>query len=110
MALWIKHGTVELFSGELQKWVRQTPSGKAMECSFCPTCGTRLFHKVLGQSEMMSIKPGTLNDTRWLQPAGHIWTKSAQPWIRFDPHLLKYEGNPDSFSELIATWEHRKHA
>ena len=29
---------------------------------FCPTCGTRLFHRVLGQSEILSIKPGTLND------------------------------------------------
>lgn len=108
MALWIRHGTVELLGGELRKWVRQTPSGKAMECSFCPTCGTRLFHRILGQSEMMSIKPGTLNDTRWLQPAGHIWTRSAQPWIRLDPHSLAYEGNPDSFSELIAAWEHQR--
>ncbi len=106
MALWIRHGTVELFSGTLQKWVRRTPSGNTMECSFCPTCGTRLFHKVLERSEMMSIKPGTLNDTRWLKPAGHIWTKSAQPWICFDSNLLQYEGNPDTFSELMAAWKH----
>jgi len=79
MALWIRHGAAELLSGELRTWVRQTPSGKALECSFCPACGTRLFHKFLGQSEMMSIKPGTLDDTRWLEPAGHIWTRARSP-------------------------------
>jgi hypothetical protein len=28
-----------------------------------------------------SIKPGTLDDTRWLRPELFIWMKSAQGWV-----------------------------
>lgn len=104
MALWMRRADVELLSGELKEWVRELPSGRRMACRFCPDCGTRLFHQVLGQEEAMSIKPGTLEDTRWLRPAGHIWTASRQPWVRLDEDSLQYPGNPDSFEALLAAW------
>lgn len=104
MALWVKKADVEVLSGELKEWVRELPSGRRMACRFCPDCGTRLFHQVLGQEEVMSIKPGTLEDTRWLQPAGHIWTASRQPWVRLDEGSLRYPGNPDNFEALLAAW------
>jgi hypothetical protein len=101
MALWIRNGTIKLLSGELKKWIRNTPLGKQMECSFCPTCGTRIFHKILEQNEYFSIKPGTLDDTSWLRPAGHIWTHKAQPWVNLDNTTLKYTGNPKTFPDLF---------
>ncbi|WP_298232707.1 GFA family protein [uncultured Azohydromonas sp.] len=106
MALWVKKADVELLSGELKEWVRELPSGRRMACRFCPGCGTRLFHQVLGQEALMSIKPGTLEDTRWLRPAGHIWTASRQPWVRLDENSLQYPGNPDGYEALIAAWLH----
>jgi len=109
MALWMKDAKVDLLSGQLKHWVRSLPSGRSMECSFCPNCGTRLFHKILGQSDIMSIKPGTLDDTSWLKPAGHIWTRSMQPWVLLEPGALQYEENPDSFSDLIAAWSEAGH-
>lgn len=102
MALWVKDATVDLERGVLKRWLRDMPSGRTMECSFCPTCGTRIFHQVMGQSEIISIKPGTLNDTRWLNPAGHIWVGSAQPWLQLDPACLQYAGNPDHFADLAS--------
>jgi hypothetical protein len=101
---------MELLRGELNYWVRMMPSGRSMECSFCPNCGTRLFHKILGQSAFISIKPGTLNDTTWLKPVAHIWTKSAQPWVHFDSESLLYAENPDSFVDLISAWANENHA
>jgi hypothetical protein len=109
MALWVKDAKVDLLSGELKHWIRSLPSGRSMECSFCPNCGTRLFHKVIGQSDIISIKPGTLDDTRWLKPAGHIWTKSMQPWVLLNTDSLRYEENPDSFSDLISAWSEAGH-
>lgn len=105
MALWVRQAQISLLRGEMRRWTRTMPSGKAMECSFCPSCGTRLLHQVLGQSEIISIKPGTLNDTSWLRPAGHIWTSSAQAWARAQLTGLQYEKNPDSFDEIIAAWK-----
>lgn len=104
MALWVRDADVQSLSGELKEWIRTTPSGRSMVCSFCPTCGTRLFHKILGQSRLMSIKPGTLDDTRRLQPAGHIWTRSKQHWVPIPADSLQYADNPASFEELFSAW------
>ena len=104
MALWVRDAEVELVSGKLKEWIRSTPSGRSMACSFCPTCGTRLLHKMLGQSQFLSIKPGTLNSTKSLEPAGHIWTASKQPWVHVPGTSLQYVGNPPGFEELFSVW------
>ncbi|WP_051243129.1 GFA family protein [Azohydromonas australica] len=104
MALWVRKADVEMLSGEMKEWVRELPSGRRMACRFCPDCGTRLFHQVLGQEEVMSIKPGTLEDTRGLQPVGHIWTSRRQPWVQLDEGSLHYPGNPDNFEALLGAW------
>ena len=104
MALWIKHPVVAVSSGTVKEWVRTMPSGKQMACQFCPDCGTRLFHKVVGQEQVLSIKPGTLNQPRNLVPAGHIWLDSKQPWTVVDHNALQYASNPESMDELCAAW------
>lgn len=104
MALWVRKADVEMLSGDMKEWVRELPSGRRMACRFCPDCGTRLFHQVLGQEEVMSLKPGTLEDTRGLRPAGHLWTSSRQRWVRLDEGSLHYPGNPDNFEVLLAAW------
>ena len=105
MALWVRDADVQLMSGELKEWIRHTPARRSMACSFCPSCGTRLFHKLLGQSQFMSIKPGTLNNTRRLEPVGHIWTKSKQAWVDIGATTLQYPDNPASFDELFSAWQ-----
>lgn len=109
MALWVRHGQLTLLRGDMQHWLRQLPSGRSMLCSFCPTCGTRLIHTVQGQSEFMSIKPGTLDDTAWLKPAGHIWTRSKQSWVTLEAGSLQYAENPPSFAELLAAFAESEH-
>jgi hypothetical protein len=27
------------------------------------------------------VRAGTLDDTSWLRPTAHFWTRSKQPWI-----------------------------
>jgi hypothetical protein len=104
MALWVRNAKIKFLVGRVKDWIRTLPSGRDMTCSFCPTCGVRLFHKLNGQTELMSIKPGTLNDTRLLQPVGHIWMKSKQNWVQISPSSLQYSGNPENSEELISVW------
>jgi hypothetical protein len=104
MAYWINEPTVELVTGKVKEWIRDMPSGRRMSCQFCPDCGTRLFHKTVGQPQMLSIKPGTLSATNTLKPAGHIWIGSKQKWLDIDDETLQYSGNPVSFDELICAW------
>ena len=107
MALWVEPREVEV-SGRLQVWTRHTPGGRQLCCSFCPTCGTRVFHQMNEQGALLSIKPGTLDDTSRLRPVGHIWWQSAQPWVELAPQgdvpCLVYPGNPESFEALFERW------
>jgi BrnA antitoxin of type II toxin-antitoxin system len=59
---------------------------------------------MLGQSEIMSIKAGTLYDIRTLVPVGHIWTKSKQAWVSIHTTGLQYDEEPTSFEELFSAW------
>lgn len=104
MALWIKQPVVDISGGTVKEWIRSMPSGKQMACQFCPDCGTRLFHKVVGQDQVLSIKPGTLRQPRNLAPVGHIWLDSKQPWTIIDHNTLQYAGNPELMDELCAAW------
>lgn len=108
MALWIEDFQKSLLTGTPESWTRVMPSGKHLIGDFCAKCGTRLFHQVSGQSKVMSIKPGTLTATKWLDPVAHIWTASAQPWIQFPPDVLTYPGNPPDYVEITKAWQHRK--
>ncbi|WP_313527570.1 GFA family protein [Shinella sp.] len=107
MALWIQHPEMTLRSGQLASWTRETPTGQRMHCDFCPECGTRLFHRQESRPEMISIKPGTLDDTTSLVPVAHIWLDSAQRWSVVGDECLQYPGNPENFAALIARWEER---
>ena len=41
-----------------------------------------------------NIKPGTLDDTSWLIPTIHFWTRSAQSWVRIPEGVTRYETQP----------------
>lgn len=90
--------------GNLAQYERASAGGGVVG-DFCPECGTRLFHHRGKYAETLNIKAGTLDDTRWLKPAGHIWTKSKQPWVNIDENELAYERQPDDKdAALIARW------
>jgi hypothetical protein len=109
MSLWIRDPELKLVTGTVQEWIRKLPSGRLMSCQFCPNCGTRLFHLTLGQSKILSVKPGTLFDTTQLDPVGHIWVDSKQKWFDLPSQALRYSQNPDSFEDLMDAWsEHHQ--
>ena len=102
MGLWVQESGLQRLRGTLRHWMRRLPSGQNMICEFCDQCGTRMYHtsdsnKTKG---IVSIKPGTLDDTTWLQPRAHIWTCRAQPWMRIDPEQRQYLRNPPDLSSL----------
>ncbi|MCB1516964.1 MAG: GFA family protein [Hyphomicrobiaceae bacterium] len=90
--------------GDLAERERISPSGKSVVGQFCPKCGTRLFHRRAGYAENLNIKAGTLDDTSWLRPAGHIWTLSKQTWFQIGPDEISYERQPENDDDLTARW------
>lgn len=105
MALWVRLGSAELLNGRLRDWVRITPSGNQMLCQFCEECGTRIFHRLLDQPDVLSIKPGTLDDTKNLSPVGHLWVSGVQHWLSPAIQGVCFTGNPDhGFNQLFQAW------
>jgi hypothetical protein len=79
MSMAVPRDAFRLLSGELRAFDVSCDSGRIKTCTFCPTCGTRIYHQV--SREVLSIKPGTLDDTSGLDPDTHFWTKRKQPWV-----------------------------
>lgn len=96
-------GAMEV-DGRLRCTRRESSSGRPREGWFCAECGVRIWHGSEGLPEF-NIKAGTLDDTSWLVPAGHIWTRSAQPFMTFRDDDLVYEQQPDDgYAALRSRW------
>jgi hypothetical protein len=91
--------------GGAARWRRQHESGRVIQCVLCGDCGARLFHEPEANPKVTVVKPGTLDDTRWLHPVGHIWTRSAQPWFPLPPDAVNYDMQPPNLERLIAAWQ-----
>jgi hypothetical protein len=111
LSLLAPRDAVRISQGAAALWQRpgsQAASGTPADCVFCRDCGARLYNLPSRNNAIAVVKPGTLDDTSWLEPIGHIWTRSAQPWVRFEPGTLLYDGPPPDFTALSAAWQARR--
>jgi hypothetical protein len=99
MAAVIPGESFHVTKGTPKMFARQTATGKVMECWFCSDCGTRLWHRPGGSAyPNRNVKPGTLDDTSWLAPSIHFWTRSAQKWVVIPEDAVRYETQPDTLA------------
>ena len=125
MSLRVASSAVE-WSGEAAHFTRDAGKPTSAEGLFCPHCGTRILHRrsramtgeeLAADSEAdehessaggVSIKAGSLDDTSWLSPVGHIWLASRQPWFEPAPGLLRHDGQPDDWTPFVEAFAARK--
>jgi hypothetical protein len=99
MAAVIPREYFRVTKGSPAMFARQTSPGKIMECWFCSECGTRIYHLPGGETyPNRNVKPGTLDDTSWLEPTIHFWTRSAQKWVEIPEDAIRYETQPDTLA------------
>ena len=58
---------------------RMADSGRVSTRLVCPECGSWVCGTP--RDGLVRARAGTLDDTSWLRPTRHIWTRSKQPWI-----------------------------
>lgn len=87
-------------TGEPDIAERPADSGRIVRARFCSGCGTRLYHEPSRAPETVNIKPGTLDDTSWVRPVGHLWLRSAQPWFSAPQDALTYDSQPEDREPL----------
>ncbi len=94
MSLVVEKKAFRVTAGELRSFSRQSDSGRAIECLFCPQCGNRIYHNPTYMEGVVNVKAGTLDDTTWLQPDMHVWVKNKDPWVPIADGTKCFDGQP----------------
>ena len=73
-------------------------SGRKKMRWICPECGTWLYGSPRPGTEYRGtvrvVRGGTLDDTSWLNPQTHFWTRSKQPWVALPQDATLFETQP----------------
>jgi hypothetical protein len=75
-----------------------TEGGRVKSRWVCPDCGTGLFGNPRPGMQFPGmfrvVRGGTLDDTSWLKPTAHYWTRSKQPWVALPEDATVFETQP----------------
>lgn len=105
LSLLAERSAVVVEDGKPAVWERQHESGRVIDCLMCAVCGTRLFHEPRANTKVTIVKAGNLDDTSWLFPVGHIWTRSALPWVAIPKDAVNHDVQPPNFVNIIEAWQ-----
>jgi hypothetical protein len=81
-----------LTAGNPRALQRMPDSGRLNTRFVCPDCASWVYS--LPRGGVIRVRAGTLDDTSWLRPTRHIWTRSKQPWFTFAEGDEIFEGQP----------------
>ena len=88
----VEADTVSLLSGQPERVLTPSNSGKGQIIVRCPKCHIAVWSHYAGAGEKLSfIRVGTLDDPDALPPDVHIFTASKQPWLMLPPDTPAYE-------------------
>jgi len=95
-----------IVQGEPKAWRHVSPKGVPVISWFCGDCGARLYGERDGRAEIVNVRAGTLDDTSWLVPVAHFFTRStsAQSWVQPVEAASCFETQPDGWGELTTAW------
>lgn len=108
LSMIVPREAVTIVAGQPKEWIRRTESGRLVSCLLCGDCGSRLYHNPKTNEAITIVKSGTLDESRGLDPVGHIWTRSAQSWFPIPTDSIRYEVQPPSLSVLTEAWKARR--
>ena len=94
----VRREAFRILKGEPRSYTKTADSGNTVECLFCGTCGNRIFHRPSAFPGNLNLKPGTLDDTSWIEPGMQVWTSSRQPWVTIQQGVAAFEKNPTARS------------
>ncbi len=101
LSMWVRRAAIELTQGEPALRVSATEDGRPRHTRICAACVTRLWSEPQKRPDIAVLRPGTLDDTSWVRPQIHIWTRSAQPWFAFPEGVPRHETQPANLMDLL---------
>jgi hypothetical protein len=106
--MWVNRSSIQVTKGEVTLHESVNAEGKPRLAKICGQCGVRMWSEPPKYPDYAVMRPGTLDDTSWVRPIAHIWTRSAQPWFVFPEGVPKYEKQVGGLDPLIDLWRNRK--
>ena len=112
MSLGVHRADLERIYGEGVAYRKTADSGRLALMHACAVCGTKLWYEPLSAPDLLTLKPGSLDDAGWAAPVGDIWTASKVPWVEIAGDAPSFPGQPASRQSLYDAWAElaREHA
>jgi hypothetical protein len=77
------------------------PSGAVASIYACRTCLTRLYTTNDRRAGMANLRAGTLDASRDLVPAAHLWVASKLAWVAIPDDAIIYDRQPADAAEWL---------
>lgn len=90
----VRSTDVVLVKGDFKIWSRPADSGGTIDCAFCPTCGTRIWHGNIAEETEIGIKGGSLDSPIDMSGAKQIWVSRKVPGIVFADEAVQFDEEP----------------
>lgn len=87
--------------GDLNEGRSIKPSGAVSRIMGCAKCMSRIYAVNAHRPGLAGIRVGTLDNSKEISPAAHIWIKSKQPWIIIADDVPTLETQPQSSEEWL---------
>lgn len=94
MSMIVGRDAFRWLAGEPRTFTTLADSGATKLCVFCGGCGGRIYNALSSLPTVFNIKPGTLDDTSWLEPSLHAWLDSKQSWAPVPDGVRCFARNP----------------
>jgi hypothetical protein len=101
MGLVIADRAFRLTASEPRLVKRTADSGRIATRLLCPECGSWISG--IPRPGVRTVRAGTLDDTSWLRPTVHLWTRSKQPWIALPDGDRSFATQPADLSGFWAS-------
>jgi hypothetical protein len=94
MAIVVTDRAFRLMGAEPRPIQRTADSGGLVTRWVCPQCGSWVYGASSSDNRLRRVRAGTLDDTSWVRPTVHFWTRSKQPWITLPEGDQVFETQP----------------
>lgn len=74
-------------AGDARKYQSRGDSGRAIESSFCPTCGTAVMFRAEGLPGVIGVPVGCFADSSFAKPSKLFWASRRHHWLDLPPGI-----------------------
>lgn len=80
--------------GTATEYVRTGDQGASFRFSFCPVCGTTVFHSEVGYEDSVGVAVGAFADPGFPAPTVSVYDSRRHPWVQLPPGTVAFDKDP----------------